>query len=578
MEFIQKKTADQTVESFLEIAAEKGIPLAWDRYEAQLPECGFCENGLSCRDCLQGPCVSHPFKDSAKMGVCGKDKDVLAGHSLLRLALKGTLTYLDRVSDLVESLQSGQIKPRKKTDADRLAKEFQSLLHDGGAGMKKEIPRAMLRRWEDAGIAPEGMGRDLLKASQKLEGGVANAEEVLLWSFKVSLLGCAAQALFGRLKAAIFGEMAPANVEVNLGVLKKNVPNLLLVGTFSPVLRYKIAEDAKKKGVNIVAICSDPLLPPFQFPLVTSYGSQEAPLLTGAVDMIVAGDPFVYPSLTALAAEWEVPVVSANGLKKAKSLGAFAKEVVDRTRKAFDVRKNIAREIPDSKESSCMGFSAASLDIKKIVEGLKKGQIKGIAILAGSNNVKFTQDLELTTLTREFLRKDILCLSEGEASVSLGKFGFLNPARKEPDVGKGVSGLLSSLGENLPSVLDLGSVETGGITQFLLELAKVGKKEFKDYPVFAVFAEANRSSEVTEALWTVAMGVPTYFWPALPVTGSPKAMEFFSRFCQERFGARLFIPTDKRTEARPKANQILKEMISETVPRLSGYPWKEKTR
>jgi len=369
--------------------------------------------------------------------------------------------------------------------------------------------------------------------------------------------------------------MTPANVEVNLGVLKKNVPNLLLVGTFSPVLKYKIAEDAKRKGVNIVVICSDPLLPPFQLPIATNYGSQEAPLLTGAVDMIVAGDQFVYPSLMALAGEWEVPVVAAEGLKKAKSLDAFAKEVVDKARKAFDVRKNIAREIPESKESSCMGFSTATLDIKKIVGALKKGQIKGIALLAGSNNVKFTQDLELTTLAKEFLRKDILCLSEGEASVSLGKFGFLNPTRKDPDVGKGVSELLSSLGENLPSVLDLGSVETGGVTQFLLELAKVGKKEFKDYPVFAVFAEANRSSEVVEALWTVAMGVPTYFWPALPVTGSPKAMEFLSRFCQETFGAKLFVPTDKRTEARAKANQILKEMIGETVPRLSGYPWKK---
>ena len=223
MEFIQKKTADPTVEKFLEIAAEKGIPLAWDRFEGQLPECGFCETGLSCRDCLQGPCISHPFKDSSKMGVCGKDKDVLATHTLLRLALKGTLTYLDRVSDLVDSLQSGQIKPKKKTDADGLVKEFQALLHNGDTGMKKEIPRAILRRWEDAGIAPEGMRRDLLKAFQKLEGGVANAEEILLWSFKVSLLGCAAQALFGKMKTAIFGEMTLANVEVNLGVLKKNV-------------------------------------------------------------------------------------------------------------------------------------------------------------------------------------------------------------------------------------------------------------------------------------------------------------------------------------------------------------------
>ena len=54
MEFIQKKTADRAVEHFLAKAAEEEISLVWDRFEGQLPECGFCEAGLSCRDCLQG--------------------------------------------------------------------------------------------------------------------------------------------------------------------------------------------------------------------------------------------------------------------------------------------------------------------------------------------------------------------------------------------------------------------------------------------------------------------------------------------------------------------------------------------
>ena len=42
MEFIQKKTADSAVEHFLPKAADKGMKLAWDRFEGQLPECGFC--------------------------------------------------------------------------------------------------------------------------------------------------------------------------------------------------------------------------------------------------------------------------------------------------------------------------------------------------------------------------------------------------------------------------------------------------------------------------------------------------------------------------------------------------------
>src|SRR4030042_3109368 len=110
MEFIQKKTADASIEHFLSKAAESEIPLVWDRYEGQLPECGFCETGLSCRDCLQGPCISHPFRDSNKVGVCGKDRDLLASQSLLRLVLKGTLTFLDQLSDFAKGVEVKKIR------------------------------------------------------------------------------------------------------------------------------------------------------------------------------------------------------------------------------------------------------------------------------------------------------------------------------------------------------------------------------------------------------------------------------------------------------------------------------------
>ena len=124
MEFIQKKTADNAAESFLPKAADKGLKLAWDRFEGQLPECGFCESGLSCRDCLQGPCISHPFRETNKLGVCGKDKDILAVQTLLRLVLKGTMASLDQVSDFVEGVVSGAVKPKEKGFLDWLNDAF----------------------------------------------------------------------------------------------------------------------------------------------------------------------------------------------------------------------------------------------------------------------------------------------------------------------------------------------------------------------------------------------------------------------------------------------------------------------
>jgi carbon-monoxide dehydrogenase catalytic subunit len=213
-------------------------------------------------------------------------------------------------------------------------------------------------------------------------------------------------------------------------------------------------------------------------------------------------------------------------------------------------------------------------EVKKVVAALKEKKIKGVVIFSGSGNVKFSQDHEIVTIAGELLKNDVFCLSEGEASVSLAKYGFLDPAQMEKFCGPGVADLLSSLGKNRPPVLDLGSSENGGVTDWLLGIAGVEKKGLKGYPLAACFPEANRGSEVAEAMWTVSMGVPAYFWPCLPVTGSPKTMEALSQFCQEKFGAKLHVITDKKMEPRTKANLILKGLLREPTPRLSGRPWK----
>ncbi len=578
MEYVQKKTADRAVERFLPKASEKGISLAWDRYEGQIPVCGFGEAGLCCVDCLQGPCISHPFRDSSKTGVCGKDKDAFASQSLLRLVLHGTTTCLDQLNDFSRGVEAGGITPKNKARTDQILKEIRLLLMDGGKGMKKEFPKGVVQRWEEAGIFPEGVAGDLFKASRQLDGGIGDGEETLLRAFKASLLGCMARRLQGSLKKAVFGNPVPTRVEVNLGILNTGLPTILLYGHLSPVLKGKIAEEAKKKNVRVMGVCTDPILPPHRFPPVTNYGSQEIPLMTGAVDLIVAGDHWVNPSLPAIAKEWNIPVVPAEGLKNGANRHGIAREIVEKARESFDVRGRIPRDVPEVTESAVMGFSPEKLNMEKILTSLHKGNVKGIAILSGSNNAKFSQDREVVALAQEFLRNDILCISEGEASVSLAKYGFLNPDRNDHDLGKGVAALLPSLGKEIPPVLDFGSSENGGITDFLLSLAHAGKKDLREVPIRACFAEANRSSEAAEALWLVAMGVPTYFWPALPVTGSLKTMESLSRICGERFGSGLHIPTEKKMEPQAKAKMVVKDLEGKEGYRLAGYDWQQKAQ
>jgi len=74
------------------------------------------------------------------------------------------------------------------------------------------------------------------------------------------------------------------------------------------------------------------------------------------------------------------------------------------------------------------------------------------------------------------------------------------------------------------------------------------------------------------------MGVPTYFWPALPVTGSLKTMASLSRICGERFGSGLYIPTEKKMEPQAKAKMIIKDLEGGEGHRLAGYDWKQKAQ
>ena len=429
---------------------------------------------------------------------------------------------------------------------------------DGDTEVMRKFPKALIDGWKATGVYPDGIASALFKASQKLDGGVGNVEETLLWAFKGALMGCAAQMLQGRLKASVFGDTAPTNVEVNLGVFPKDTPVILLYGHFSPLLKQKIADRAKGKKIKVMGVCTDPFIPPYSFAPVTNYGSQEIPLMTGAVDLIVAGDQCVNPSLTELAKTWKVEIVSTEILNRG-DLDTFAKEIVEKAQEAFKARGEVSRDIPSIKESAVMGFSVKDIDVNKVVKAVMDGKIKGVAILAGCNNVKFTQDHEIVSLARELLKKDVFCISEGCASVGLAKYGLLNPKQRDASCGKGLSALLSSLGKNVPAVVDLGSCENSGVTDFLISMASAGKKPIKEFPMVACFPEANRTKAVARATWTVAMGIPTYFWPFLPVTGSQKTIEALGRFCEEKFGARLHVVTQKM-EYKEKAELLIKSL------------------
>ena len=71
-EMYLEQTPDPCVKDMLESMADRGCETAFDRFDAQQPQCGFGISGVCCRICVMGPC-----KITAKCprGVCGADAD-----------------------------------------------------------------------------------------------------------------------------------------------------------------------------------------------------------------------------------------------------------------------------------------------------------------------------------------------------------------------------------------------------------------------------------------------------------------------------------------------------------------------
>ena len=51
-----ERSVDKAAQEIIERMAELGQQNAWDRLEAQLPQCGFGKQGICCRICSMGPC------------------------------------------------------------------------------------------------------------------------------------------------------------------------------------------------------------------------------------------------------------------------------------------------------------------------------------------------------------------------------------------------------------------------------------------------------------------------------------------------------------------------------------------
>jgi anaerobic carbon-monoxide dehydrogenase catalytic subunit len=600
----------------LKKAAEDGVETVWDRYLKQQPPCGYCELGLSCRNCVMGPCRIDPFGEGPQQGVCGADADIIVARNLSRMIAAGAASHSDHGRDLVEVLHKiGQgrapgyeIKDPEKMK--RLALEYgvptnnrdtaaialdlaEAMMED--YGMKKDqitlvgrAPQQRLDLWKKLRVLPRGIDRETSEMMHRTHMGVDNDwVSLLLQAVRNSLSDGFGGAMIGtEVSDIIFGTPQPGMSEMNLGVLKEDRVNLLVHG-HSPVVSEMIclaagdpemialAKSKGAQGINIAGLCctGNELMMRRQIPMAGNHLMTELTLVTGAVEAMVVDYQCIMPSLGPVAQCYHTRMYSTSDKAKFPFMEhvefnpANAKEQAYRiVREAIE---NFTRRIPGKVNipvapvKTMTGFSVEAIvaalggTLTPLIEAIKAGKIKGAVGVVGCNNPKIKQDYGHVELIKRLIASDILVLTTGCVNVAAGKAGLQVPEAKEL-AGPGLKEVCGALG--IPPSLHVGScVDNSRILVIACALAKALGVDIDQLPLAGSAPEWYSEKAATIAFYVMASGIFTHLGVMPPILGSKKVTEMATQGLNDVFGACFAVEPDPIKAAELITNHIMEK-------------------
>lgn len=439
MKEIRKKSADSAVNTLIVKAYRGQTDLAWDRADAMQPQCGFARMGICCTDCYEGPCRTNPFADDEQYTICGRSQADLVASSFLKQTVIGAAA-------LVSLADQFGVEVDKTT--------FNAVMPMGDC---MTCPVDYTKRYDEIGQA-------VVQALTAISGVKAKKEL--------------------------------AEATVNLGVLQASAINILLHGHTPPRTTSLLfaAVDKQTFPVNIIGMCGGEASGKYPVPAVTNYDSQETPLLTGAVDLLVIGSQCVMPAALLLAEKLGVPVMSADDIVDTAAAGRALAIASER----FQQRAQKALDIPERVTAMTVGNSGVSVPIlEALAKGYARGIVRGIVYIGGCGNIINTQDAAVVKLAQELMNDGYYIVTAGCAGLSLAKAGMAQP---------GYAGVLNDvLPTGAPAVFYIGSCHDAG--EFLC-IAKSAQD--RGMPVFAVMPEITQTKVLATAAGFLTQGITTY--------------------------------------------------------------------
>ena len=600
----KERSTDKAAQEMIGRMAEAGQQNVWDRLEAQSPQCGFGKQGICCRICTMGPCR---ISKKAQVGVCGADADTIVARNFLRAIAAGTSAHSDHgrgVAEVFLATARGEAPDYQFKDTTKLYKVAEELgvktkdrsvneiaedigkialaefgKPQGQQLMARRAPQPRQEIWEKLGITPRAVDREVVEALHRTTMGVdQDYKNIIMHASRTALAdGWGGSMLATELQDILFGTPYPGRGEINLGVLKKDEVNIIVHG-HEPILSEMIvaasqdkdllaeAEKAGAKGLNVAGICctANELLMRHGVPIAGNFLNQELAIATGAVELMAVDVQCVMQGLAEVAKCFHTKLITT--ADKGKIFGVEHVPMEEKT--ALNTAKELVKiaienytnrgrvNIPDEKEKAVIGFSHESINYmlggryrasyRPLNDNIINGRIRGVVGIVGCTNPKVPQDYTHTTLAKELIKRDVLVLTTGCATIACGKQGLINPKKALELAGPGLREVCEAVG--MPPVLACGScVDNSRLLIACSEIVREGGlgEDISEIPVAGVCLESISEKAIAIGQYFVASGALVVFGEQfLPVSGSKNVSDYLFSGIEKDLGGRWALESD----------------------------------
>ena len=447
----------------------------------------------------------------------------------------------------------------------------------------KRAPEARQKIWEEQGIAPRAIDREVSQSLHMTHMGCSSLPEALIrQSFRTGLSDGWGGSMMGtEFSDVLFGTPKPIDTEGNLGVMEKDMVNIVVHGhdpsLSEMVVMYAqdpemiaLAKEHGAKGINVCGVCctANEVAMRHGIPMAGNFLQQENVVLTGACEAIVVDVQCIFPALGPLSKCFHTKFITTSPIARMpdsdfiefheETAGENAQAIVKMAIENFDNRNQDLVFIPELRTKCTVGYSVEAIKkcldgvtnshvdelgtTKPLIDCVKAGVLRGAVAMVGCNNPKVRPDTYHIELMKKLLENDIIVIVSGCSAQAAAKAGLLDKEAAKY-CGEGLKRVCKLVG--IPPVLHMGScVDISRMMILAADIAKDWGIDICQVPVVGCAPEWMSEKAVSIGNYVVATGIETFLGVNPYTKGSTEVEGLLQGSVKDWVGAKFVVDTD----------------------------------